>query len=156
MRNWSRVWRLSAAQRSALAQALVLLPLTALALRVVGFRRWQAMLARLAPVSVSPAAGGGEAAVRTQARAVAQMVEAAARRGLYHATCLPRSLTLWWLLRRQGIDGELRLGVRKAGDVLEAHAWVEYRGAVLNDRADVRRVFSPFDRAVEPREGWAA
>ena len=154
MRNWSKAWRLSAAERSALAQALALLPLTALALRVVGFRRCQAMLARLAPVAASPP-GRDEVAVLGQARAVARMVEAAARRGPYRATCLPRSLALWWLLRRRGIDGDLRIGVRKEPGRFEAHAWVELRGVVLNDRDDVRARFAAFDRAVLPAGGVA-
>jgi hypothetical protein len=54
------------------------------------------------------------------------------------------------LLRRRGIDGALRIGVRKAGDRLEAHAWVAYQGVVLNDRADVNLAYTPFDRAIEP------
>jgi hypothetical protein len=37
--NWRRAWRLSPAERWLLAQALALLPLTALALWAVGFRR---------------------------------------------------------------------------------------------------------------------
>jgi hypothetical protein len=31
---------------------------------------------------------------------------------------------------------------------LQAHAWVEYRGAVLNDRADVSQRFASFDRSI--------
>jgi len=144
--SWSRVWRLSSAERWSLAQALALLPLTALALRVVGFRRWQAALARLAPTGAAPA-GKDEGA---EARAVARVVEAAARRGPCRATCLPRSLTLWWLLRRRGIGAELRIGVRKEAGRFEAHAWVELRGAVLNDGHDVYLRFTAFDRALLP------
>jgi hypothetical protein len=152
--NWSRVWRLSPAERRSLALALALLPLTALALRLVGLRRWQAALARLAPVGAG-AAAGDEAAVLGRARAVARMVEAAARRGPYRATCLPRSLALWWLLRRQRIDGDLRIGVRNEGGRFEAHAWVELRGAVLNDGDDVRERFAAFGRAILPAGGVA-
>ena len=154
MRNWSKLWRLSPAERLALAQAQALLPLTALALQVGGFRRCQALLARLAPAPAAPA-GGGEAAALGRARAVARMVEAAARRGPFHATCLPRSLALWLLLRRRGIDGDLRIGVRKEAGRLQAHAWVEWRGVVLNDGGDVRTRFAAFDRAVLPVGGMA-
>jgi hypothetical protein len=84
------------------------------------------------------------------ARRVTALAEAAFRRLPYHPTCLRRSLTLWWLLRRRGIDGELRIGVRKVGDRLEAHAWVQYQGVVLNDREDVNGAYTPFDRALEP------
>jgi hypothetical protein len=149
--NWSRASRLSAAERLVLAQALTLLPLTALALRVLGFRRWQATLARLAPAGDTPA--GKDEMLAQRGRAIARLVEAAARRGPYRATCLPRSLTLWWLLRRQGIDAELRIGVRKDAGPFEAHAWVEWRGRVLNDADSVRARYAAFDRAIGPAGG---
>jgi hypothetical protein len=154
VRNWSKVWRLSPAERSTLVQAQALLPLTALALRLVGFRRCQAVLARLAPAAAAPA-GADEVAVLGQARATARLVEAAARRGPYRATCLPRSLALWCLLRRRGIDGELRIGVRKEAGRVQAHAWVEWRGVVLNDGDAVRERFAAFDRAILPARGVA-
>jgi hypothetical protein len=149
--NWRRAWRLSWAERWLLAQALALLPLTALALWVVGLRRWQATVARLAPVG--PVPRGDEAALLREGRATARLVEAAARHGPCRATCLPRSLTLWWLLRRRGIDGDLRIGVRKGAGRLEAHAWVELGGLVLNDGGDVRERYAPFDRAILPAGG---
>jgi hypothetical protein len=120
-----------------------MLPLTALALRLVSLRSWQRILARHSPVRTA----GGDVST---ARGVARVVDVAARRGPYGATCLPRSLTLWWLLRRRGIDPELRIGVRKGAGNFEAHAWVEFRGLVLNDSADVRERFAMFDRAILP------
>jgi hypothetical protein len=139
---------LSWAERRLLAQALALLPLTALALWAMGFRRWQALVARLTPVV--DAGGRDEAAVIREGRATARLVEAAARRGPYRASCLPRSLALWWLLRRQGIESDLRIGVRKEAGLFEAHAWVELRGLVLNDSGDVGERFAAFDRAILP------
>jgi len=53
------------------------------------------------------------------------------------ATCLHRSLTLWALLRLQGIEARLIFGVHKPENHFEAHAWVEYDGLVLNDSPDV-------------------
>jgi hypothetical protein len=128
-----------------LVQALFLLPLTALILWAVGFRRWQALLARLAPVG-SVSASEDEADLVREGRATARLVDAAARRSPYTATCLPRSLTLWWLLRRRGIDSYLRIGVRKAAGRIEAHAWVELQGLVLDDDCDVSKRFAAFDR----------
>ncbi len=55
----------------------------------------------------------------------------AASHGPYRATCLRQSLALWLLLRRRGIPAELRIGVRKEGGDLQAHAWVEHQGATL-------------------------
>jgi len=55
------------------------------------------------------------------------MVNAADRHGLVHPSCLAKSLTLWWLLGRQGIPSQLRIGTRKEKEKFEAHAWVETR-----------------------------
>jgi hypothetical protein len=65
------------------------------------------------------------------------------------ATCLPRSLTLWWLLRRRGIESELRLGVRKDGDSIVAHAWVECEGEVVGDKEHAR--FQPIEGLIMAR-----
>ena len=67
---------------------------------------------------------------------IARIVDAAARHTLLSNTCLHRALTLWWVLRRRGFYASLQLGVRKQSGNFEAHAWVTYAGAVVND-ADV-------------------
>jgi hypothetical protein len=136
-------------------QAWVMVSLTGLALRCLGFRRWHAALARFAPLG-RPLQSPDPVRLGQRAWGLATLMQAAQRLAPSAPTCLHRSLTLWWLLRRLGIGGALRIGVRKAGGKLEAHAWVEYQGVVLNDRADVGRAFPPFDRAIAPREGWAA
>ncbi len=71
--------------------------------------------------------------IAQNARITNVMVQAAARHGVYSATCLPQSLTLWWLLRRQGIKSDLRFGARKEAGLMEAHAWVELSGIPLNE-----------------------
>jgi hypothetical protein len=147
--RWSRFWGLSRAERRVLAQALVLLPLTVLALRLLGFRACKALLARLASRVTDPSVGMAEA------RGVARMVDVAARHGVFEPTCLPRSLALWWLLRRRRMASELRIGVRKEAGCFEAHAWVELHGVVLNDGGDVHERFAAFARAVVPAGGVA-
>jgi Transglutaminase-like superfamily len=62
-----------------------------------------------------------------------QMVLAAARHSPSHATCLERSLCLWWLLAHQGIATEFRIGVRKDGERFAAHAWVERDGVAIGE-----------------------
>ncbi len=136
-------------------QALVLLPLTTVALRLLGFRRWHAALARLAPLRSSPAIKLAPSSAQ-YAQLTTRMVQAASREGLRRANCLEQSIALWWLLRRQGISSELRIGVCKTDDGVAAHAWVELAGAVLNDAQDVHQHYAAFDRAiiaaeVEPR-----
>ncbi len=123
-----------------------MLPLTALTLWLLGFTRTQSMLATLAPIDKHSRPGQKQATVY-QAHVTAKMVTVAAQRGPFRASCLPQSLVLWWLLRRQKIQSDLRIGVRKGSNHFEAHAWVELSNTVLNDRTDVSRRFLPFKRA---------
>lgn len=48
--------------------------------------------------------------------------------------CLPRSLAVYVLLRRQGVPATLRIGVKRFP--FGAHAWVECLGKVLDDSTD--------------------
>src|SRR5262245_27909994 len=74
---------------------------------------------------------------------LARLVEAAARHHLRPMTCLTRSLVLQALLRRQGIEADLPIGVRQEDGMLRAHAWVEHAGAPVGEREDVDRTFLP-------------
>ena len=60
-------------------------------------------------------------------------------------SCLSRSVTLWWLLQRKGIDTELRIGTKTDSNLFLAHAWVEYLGHPLNARYRVRQRYTTFD-----------
>jgi hypothetical protein len=146
MARWHKLTQLSWPDRWFLVQAAALLPVLSLALRLAGLRRVQAALERLAPhpgpqEGVDPLA---EERVRSRAR----LIRAAATHGWYRANCLPQSVLYWWLLRRRGVDAELRIGVRKEAGGMVAHAWVEYRGLPLNDRAEVHMKFRPFSQAI--------
>jgi hypothetical protein len=73
------------------------------------------------------------------AREVARAVDAGLGVLPVRVTCLRRSMTLLRELRRQGLDADLCLGVRRAEHGVEAHAWLEIRGEVVNDDpAEVR------------------
>src|SRR6266513_571918 len=109
---WERLRRFSALERPAqefFLRAVVLLPLVALSLRWRGFRETQAALERF----LSKANPGPDAALASKVAAVtAHMVNAADRHGLVHPSCLAKSLTLLWLLGRQGIPSHLRVVTR--------------------------------------------
>jgi hypothetical protein len=76
------------------------------------------------------------------------MVNAADRHGLVHPSCLAKSMTLWWLLGRQGIASHLRIGIRKENEQFEAHAWVERDGAALNEPDEHHHHYVAFDAAL--------
>ena len=149
MDNWRKLQELSWSEGYLLAQALLMLPLTSVGLRWIGFRRWQSVLSAIAPIAERPASNRNSNPIR-HAQIATRMVKIAARYGPCRATCLAESLTLRWLLRRQGIESNLRIGVRTEDGRLAAHAWVEHCGLVLNDAADVHQRFAPFDEAVVP------
>ncbi len=142
-RKLNRLASLPAADRWCLLQAAWGLPINAAGVRVAGPRRWGALLARVARPGTPLPAGG-----LPVARQTGRLVQWAARYGPYSGNCLSRSLTLWWLLRRQGLSGDLRIGVTRAGGRFEAHAWVEYEGVVVNDRPDVRQRYGAFELPV--------
>jgi hypothetical protein len=59
-------------------------------------------------------------------------VGAAGRRLARTSRCLTEALALWVLLRRNGHDGTIRIGVaREDVDGFEAHAWLESDGTIL-------------------------
>ena len=77
---------------------------------------------------------------------LADAVSLVAGRSLVGARCLGRSLAVWFLLRRRGIDAELVIGVQMPHEgELPAHAWVEVAGQPVNDEADVRERFGGFE-----------
>lgn len=57
------------------------------------------------------------------------------------ALCLEQSLALYHYLRRAGVQAEFRLGVQPHPFV--AHAWVECRGALINDMPERVAQFQP-------------
>lgn len=81
----------------------------------------------------------------SQASEIAEVVELAAKRRVVNATCLRRSMVLWYLLRRGGIDSNLRLGVRKDRSEIKGHAWVEIDGSVINDDEDYIQQYTLMD-----------
>jgi Transglutaminase-like superfamily len=125
-------------------QALALLPLVSLSLRWSGFRTTQTALQKIIP---SPLPEQNPDDVSRRIALTAHMVNAAGRHGVFHPSCLAKSLTLWWLLGRQGIDARLRIGIRKEKDNFEAHAWVEREGTALNEPEEHHRHYAAFDAA---------
>lgn len=129
MRKLRRFLELSFDERLLFMQALLLLPIARFALWSTGFNRTHSLLARLFPLRPSTLA---ETSAEHGAKATMRMVATAAAHGVCRATCLPRSLAAFSLLRRQGIDAQLRLGARKKAGAFEAHAWIALGSMTLD------------------------
>jgi hypothetical protein len=149
MRTWRRYRRLERGDRRLARETAAALLATRIGLRVGGLRRWKELLVRLGPPRTAGASAGlpGQPAIEV-ARRVAAIQDAASRHLPWQASCLERSLVLWWQLRRSGIAAEMRIGARKEGGRFEAHAWVELGNVVLNDSGETHMHFAPFDGAI--------
>lgn len=132
LRDLPRLARLPRRRRAEVLRAALLLTLLPASLRLSGLAATRARTARLRPRR-RQAAGSGDVLARARARRA--LVAAVAARLPWRPRCLAQSLAVQALLRWEGLPAELRLGVRKRGDALDAHAWVECAGVAL-ERAD--------------------
>ena len=149
--KWRRFRKRPREDRALILRAMLLLPLTEFGLRVFGFRRWKGWIERVT-VQTRPQQAADPASQSEIAGRAVRAVRAVELHGPAGSNCLERSMTLWWLLRRQGIGGELHIGARKNGLRLEAHAWVELSGQVLNDSAEVHNHYARFDAPIADAE----
>ena len=93
-----------------------------------------------------------ENSISSQILTTASMVKIAAKYYKW-ATCLRKSLALWFLLRRQRITTELQIGTRFYEGEFQAHAWVEYqeyvvgveRHSVADQHQMVKQHFASFE-----------
>jgi hypothetical protein len=130
---WARLRRFSALSGPAkglFLRAVVLLPLLTVSLRVRGFGATQRFLQKFIKAAKN---NSPMRAVESRVALTSRMVLAAARNSPIPSTCLERSLSLWWMLARQGIATQFRIGVRKDGEKFAAHAWVERDGVAIGE-----------------------
>lgn len=123
-----------------LVRAAVTLPVTTISIKALGYARTRAAVTRLTRARRARPDGAEleERIVRSK-----DLVDWATTRVPGSGTCLPRSLTLWSLLRSQGIDSEVVIAVRTGGEPLDAHAWVERAGRPLNESPEVVATYTP-------------
>jgi hypothetical protein len=120
-----------------LAQTWFLLLGIDLGLRLLSYQRLQACLTRCQPQPSTPTQTDWQII-----RRLAQIVDRLAAHHLYPMTCLRRALALQWLLTRRGHLTDLRLGVRKIQEKLEAHAWLEYYGQPIGEPGAISDQFA--------------
>jgi len=145
--KWRRFHKRPADERALILRAMILLPITEIGLRVLGFRQCKEKIENL--LVSNPRSRASQSAIPFETAAkITRAVRSVELHGLGTPNCLERSMVLWWLLRRAGIAGELHIGGRKSGPRFEAHAWVELEGKILNDSADVHQHYARFDAPI--------
>ena len=121
----SRLVRLTARERALLVRGWWQLLLVDVALRVVPLT-WVLPWGAAANPRTSP----------VPPERVAWLLDVARRYSPARASCLNDSIVLVRLLRAEGIDARLTVGVARGDETLRAHAWVEHRGQILFGRVD--------------------
>lgn len=144
MNIWGAFWRLRPDLRGLALESPLVLTLTWLGLRSLGFRRWQKLLSRLTPAA--PGSVEISESLLDRCRAMARVEQSVARRLPFQSNCLDQSMALWWMLRRRGVAAEMHIGGRKGAANFEAHAWVEAGGNALLDGGEGHTQFAPFQR----------
>ena len=102
-------------------------------LRFVSFHRFLQFMTRPRTDLLRPSMPPKASAIR-----LSRFATALFRRAPLRLTCLRESLILLALLRRRGYAPDLKIGIDRSGQNLQAHAWLEYRGHVLTDPEDPR------------------
>ena len=108
---------LDAVSRRMFRRAAILLPLVRWSLRFRGYGKTFTSLQER--VQFQPKGTESRPALREEVQSTCRMVRAALHYSLSQYTCLEESLTLWYLLRKQGIPACLRIGVRKEKEMFE-------------------------------------
>lgn len=113
-------WRaFTPAERVMLVRALGCTLLAELSLRLLGLENARRLLRPRRPT---------RRASGLSAPSLVHLADVAARNAPMRVACLGRSLALQRLLALDGISSELLFGVRKEGDALKAHAWLDVEG----------------------------
>ncbi len=124
-------------------EASVLVPLVALAVKLLGYGRTHRLLNRVAAVVGRATNTDPEtASLVTRVRLVIRAVKL---RGPLSGNCLSQSLALWFMLARRGVVSTLRIGTSMEDGDFRAHAWVEHQGRALNAGPRVLATYNPFD-----------
>ena len=123
-----RVLALSARDRLLLVRAFVSLAVIDVVLRVRGLAPLMEWVSKRSRVRTA------DRGAFQRASRYAHWIDVAAEHHPVRARCLHRSLTLHAWLIGEGLQSELRIGVRRHGTEITAHAWVEVDGVPANER----------------------
>ena len=100
--KWRRFSLRPSEDRRLILRAAFILPMTEIGLRIFGFRRWKRLIEQFSLSSRVQRILPAEAQRELSLRAV-RAVRSVELHGPINPNCLERSMTLWWILRREGI-----------------------------------------------------
>ena len=120
---WERRW---------LFIAMLVLPLTAACLRLLGIKR----MLQLCQPELRAARIPAELDPLAYAHRCARLTDIAGNHGPFRATCLPQTLALCWLLRRRGVNAVPRIGINRPPAGFGAHAWAELDNVPLGQTVE--------------------
>lgn len=103
-----------------------MIPLVTLLVRMIGIERTARWLTGGIEGDYSPKYNNLENAMR-----LFQIQKKAVANSFWRGNCLSRSLVLHWLLHKNGVNSEFRLGVRTQPS-FKAHAWITFQKRPLN------------------------
>lgn len=140
-----RLWRHRAADYATIAETMCLAVAIEIALQLMSISR---LLDRLDRLRVSERRIASRPTYRLD-----RFARAAYRLLPIGSSCLRESLVLYALLRRRGATPRLRVGIKKDGHNLAAHAWIECAGMPQADHTPFVELRSHTDRKFSPRCG---
>jgi hypothetical protein len=147
LEKWRRFRSLPPGDRRLILRAALLLSFTEAGLRCFGFLRWKEFIEKFSlPANLLQSVSGDERYGKSLR--ASRAVRSAELHLPLSPNCVERSMALWWLLRIEGIEAEMHIGARKEDGHLQAHAWVELHGRVLNDGAEVHQHYAVFDAPI--------
>lgn len=124
-----------------LAEAWLTLAWVDLVIRFLPYGRWRHWLEE---GDVSAGAGWE----RGEISALIACSERVARHHYCAMNCLRRTVAQRRMLARRGVSAQLHIGVKKEEAGFAAHAWLSYRGQVLNDADDVTERYVELERGL--------
>jgi hypothetical protein len=149
LNQWRNFCQIPWLSRGIVLESLVLLLVVNSSLRFFGFSLTTQWLNRLATSPARP--NRGSQVVLLGVQLATRWIRVLASEGIYRSTCLSQCLTFRSILECHGIEANLHIGVRKSKGELDAHAWIECAGIVLNERSDVWQRFVALSSASDLR-----
>ena len=145
MSRWNKFWVLPVSEKKIFMAALFGLPIIHLRLRLWGFKNYIARMQGIPLTTSHPKIHPLNCHAPTS-----YLANTAARLLFEPGDCWERSIMLCTLLRRNGLESKVKIGVAKANKEFYAHASVEIDGTAINVPPHSNQRFTTFDSSFTP------